>query len=209
MSSPQLDTPQRGFSFREDGPLDMRMDNSVGVSAAQWLNEAPEADIARVIRELGEERFARRIARSIVQARPLSGTVQLAEVVAAAVPGGHRPQARHPATRTFQAIRMFVNAELDELRAGLSAAFDVLCEGGRLAVISFHSLEDRIVKRAFRAWCKPPALPRRLPVRHVEAQVPARHVTGPLRPGAPEIRNNPRARSAVLRVIEKTVAAPG
>lgn len=202
VSSPQLDAAARGFSFLKDGPLDMRMDPESGESAADWLNRADEADIARVLKDYGEERFARRIARAIIAARPLATTVQLAEAVAQAVPS-RGAQPKHPATRTFQAVRMFVNAELDELEQGLQAAFDALAPGGRLAVISFHSLEDREVKHTFRSWTRPPSLPRRVPVRHQDQRTQARDVAGPLRPSDAELARNPRARSATLRVIEK------
>jgi len=201
VSSPQLDDPARGFSFRFDGPLDMRMDTSRGVSAAQWLDAASEAEIARVLREYGEERFARRIAAAIVAARPLATTGELVEVVRAAVPRG--TPGKHEATRTFQAIRMAVNEELPEIEAGRAQAFASLRPGGRLAVISFHSLEDRLVKRFFRARCTAPALPRRLPVRGVEARAEARLLTSGVTASETEVRANPRARSARLRVLEK------
>jgi 16S rRNA (cytosine1402-N4)-methyltransferase len=202
VSSPQLDDAERGFSFRLHGPLDMRMDPTAGESAAQWLNRADEAEIARVLKEYGEERFARRIARAIVAARPLHDTVALADVVAAAVPGRGQP-GKHPATRTFQAVRIFVNRELEELEQGLQEAFSVLAPGGRLAVISFHSLEDRMVKVYFRTLTRPPAVPRRVPLPQSQLRQPARDVAGPLRPGIRELDANPRARSATLRVIEK------
>ncbi|GIR63616.1 MAG: ribosomal RNA small subunit methyltransferase H [Pseudomonadota bacterium] len=208
VSSPQLDDAQRGFSFRHDGPLDMRMDPSQGVGAAEWLNSAEESDIADVIWRYGEERRSRRIAKAIVSARPLHTTQQLAEVVAKSVPRTHRPAtkaSKHPATKTFQAIRIFINDELNELKQGLQAAFDNLATGGRLAVISFHSLEDREVKRAFKALSRPPALPRRLPVPENQAAVSGRLVSGPIRAGHAELQENPRARSATLRVIERVV----
>ena len=208
VSSPQLDDAQRGFSFRHDGPLDMRMDPSQGVGAAEWLNSAEESDIANVIWRYGEERRSRRIANAIVSARPLHRTQQLAEVVAKSVPRTHRPAtkaSKHPATRTFLAIRIFINDELNELKQGLQAAFDNLATGGRLAVISFHSLEDREVKRAFKALSRPPALPRRLPVPENQAAVSGRLVSGPIRAGHAELQENPRARSATLRVIERVV----
>ena len=208
VSSPQLDDAQRGFSFRHDGPLDMRMDPSQGVGAAEWLNSAEESDIANVIWRYGEERRSRRIANAIVSARPLHTTQQLAEVVAKSVPRTHRPAtkaSKHPATKTFQAIRIFINDELNELKQGLQAAFDNLATGGRLAVISFHSLEDREVKRAFKALSRPPGLPRRLPVPENQAAVSGRLVSGPIRAGHAELQENPRARSATLRVIERVV----
>jgi 16S rRNA (cytosine1402-N4)-methyltransferase len=201
VSSPQLDDPSRGFSFRFDGPLDMRMDTSRGITAAEWLNTAPEADIAMALREYGEERHARRIAAAIVAARPLVTTARLVEVVRAAQPRG--TPGKHEATRTFQAVRMAVNDELREIETGLALAFASLAPGGRLAVISFHSLEDRLVKRFFRDRCTPPALPRRLPVRGVEARAEARLVTSGVTASDAETRANPRARSARLRVLEK------
>jgi len=200
-SSPQLDDARRGFSFRFDAPLDMRMDTSGGESAAEWLNDASEQDIARVLREYGEERYARRVAAAIVAARPVHSTAQLSALVSRAQP--RSTPGKHDATRVFQAIRMQVNQELPELQAGLVAAFGVLRPGGRLAVISFHSLEDRLVKRYFRDRSRPPQLPRRLPVRAAASQAEARIVAGPLQPGEAEIRANPRARSALLRVLEK------
>jgi len=201
VSSPQLDDPSRGFSFRFDGPLDMRMDTSQGPTAAQWLDTAAEADIARALREYGEERHARRIAACIVAARPLTTTRQLVEVVRAAQPRG--TPGKHEATRTFQAIRMAVNEELPEIEAGLTLAFARLVPGGRLAVISFHSLEDRLVKQFFRARCAPPPMPRRLPVRGAGLPAEARLVTRGVTAGDAETRHNPRARSARLRVLER------
>ena len=201
VSSAQLEAPERGFSFQVDGPLDMRMDRRQALTAADWLNEAGVDELARVLREYGEERQARRISRAIVAARPLSTTGELARVVAAA-----RPQPRrriHEATRVFQAIRIFVNQELDELKRGLEGVFSRLAVGGRLAVISFHSLEDRIVKRYFRARSSPPRLPREIPARSDELRTDARIVAGPLRAGPAEVARNPRARSAVLRVLER------
>ncbi|MDA1073948.1 MAG: 16S rRNA (cytosine(1402)-N(4))-methyltransferase RsmH [Proteobacteria bacterium] len=201
VSSPQLDTPERGFSFRFDGPLDMRMDPTSGVSAAEWLNTAREADIARVLKDFGEERHARRIARSIVDARPLHTTTDLKEAVGRTMP--RSTKGKHDATRVFQAVRIYVNAELDEIAEGMQQLFALLAKGGRLGVISFHSLEDRVVKRFFKALSQPPALPRRLPVRDDQAAAPARLIAGPLRPGLSEERANKRARSAILRVVER------
>ena len=201
VSSPQLENPERGFSFLRDGPLDMRMDPAGGESAADWLNRAPEREIARVIADYGEERFARRIARAIVRARPLRRTAELAEVVARAVPT--REPGKHPATRTFQAIRIHVNRELEALRTALAQAVEALAPGGRLVVISFHSLEDRIVKRFLRAEARPappaPGLP-------LPCEPRLRLVGGPVRPGAAEVAANPRARSAVLRAAERVAA---
>ncbi|MEZ5552555.1 MAG: 16S rRNA (cytosine(1402)-N(4))-methyltransferase RsmH [Pseudomonadales bacterium] len=202
VSSPQLDEAHRGFSFRSNGPLDMRMDPSRGVTAAEWLNEADEKDIALVLHKLGEERFARRIARAIVAGRPLTETGQLADLISAAVPAAARGR-RHDATRSFQAIRMHVNNELEEIQSGLDTVFEHLRIGARLAVISFHSLEDRLVKQTFRRWSSPPVLPRRLPVKASANPAPARLVGKPVRASDREITANPRARSATLRVLER------
>lgn len=208
VSSPQLDVAERGFSFAKDGPLDMRMDPDRGESAARWLARADEKDIADVLWTLGEERMSRRIARAIVATRaqkPLERTAQLADLVASVVPRGK--DRSHPATRSFQAIRIHVNRELGDLEDGLEAAFSRLKPGGRLAVISFHSLEDRIVKRYIAARAKAPPANRRLP----EAQgfVPTlRSVGGAQKAGGPELAANPRSRSAVLRVAER-IAADG
>ena len=208
VSSPQLDDPERGFSFLRDGPLDMRMDPDAGRPASAWLAAADAGEIADVLWRLGEERFSRRIARAIVSARqqaPLETTAQLARVVAAAVP--RREPGKHPATRAFQAIRIHVNGELEELQAGLAAAVPALAPGGRLAVISFHSLEDRIVKRFFRAESRPSdGLPPDLPVRGMAPPARLRTVGKPVHPGAGEIDANPRARSAVLRAAERVAA---
>jgi 16S rRNA (cytosine1402-N4)-methyltransferase len=203
VSSPQLDDPARGFSFLNDGPLDMRMDRSHGRSAAQWLAEAEEEEIAAVIHEYGEERFARRIARAIVARRriePIVATRDLADLVAQTCP--IKEKRKHPATRTFQAIRIFINSELEELSACLGAALRVLAKGGRLVVISFHSLEDRIVKRFLRDAAQGPRLPRGLPVPHREVEGPLRILGKSLRASAAEVDANPRARSAVMRVAE-------
>ncbi len=200
VSSPQLEDPARGFSFLREGPLDMRMDPAAGESAADWLARAPEREIARVLRDYGEERYARRIARAIVRARPLRTTRELAEVVAAAVP--RREPGRHPATRTFQAVRIHVNRELEALRAGLEQAVEALAPGGRIAVISFHSLEDRIVKRFLRARARPAS-----PAPGLPAPPPTLRLLGrPRRPGEAEVAANPRARSAVLRAAERLAA---
>lgn len=205
VSSPQLDEPARGFSFRHDGPLDMRMDPASGVSAAQWINAAPEEEISRVLHEYGEERYARRIARVIVRERaqsPLATTRQLAELIARAVPS--RERSKDPATRSFQAIRIFINRELEEIEQMLPQAVQALAPGGRLAVISFHSLEDRIVKRFLRAQAKGEELPLELPVRASEIQARLKLVGKAVRASAAEVQRNPRARSAVLRVAERT-----
>ncbi|MDX1610488.1 MAG: 16S rRNA (cytosine(1402)-N(4))-methyltransferase RsmH [Halofilum sp. (in: g-proteobacteria)] len=209
VSSPQLDDAARGFSFRHDGPLDMRMDPAAGPSAADWLATVDEHELKDVIRSLGEERFAGRIARAIVAARaeaPIATTGRLAEIVAGAVP--RRERERHPATRTFQALRMRVNAELEALDAGLAAIPAVLAPGGRLAVISFHSLEDRRVKRFLRAQAGGTAAPMRdargrtLPVAEERTAV-LRSVGRPQTPTSAEAQANPRARSARLRVAER------
>lgn len=208
VSSPQLDDPARGFSFRTEGPLDMRMDTSRGESAADWLNRAAEQEIADVLYQLGEERYARRIARAILRTReatPITTTKQLAEIVAGAVPT--RERSKDPATRSFQAIRLHINRELDELRETLPQALDVLAPHGRLVVISFHSLEDRIVKQFMRTQEKGQELPLDLPVRHVEIQSRLKVIGKPVRASDDEVRRNPRARSAVLRVAEIPEAA--
>lgn len=208
VSSPQIDEARRGFSFRGDGPLDMRMDPQHGLSAAQWLQTATEAQIREVIRDYGEERFAKQIAAAIVAARargPVDTTRKLAALVAEAVPA--REPRQDPATRTFQALRIHLNQELEELSLVLPQCVALLRAGGRLAVISFHSLEDRIVKRFMRAQSTADALPERLPVRAAELpQPPLRLVGRPQRATADEVARNPRARSAVLRVAERTEA---
>ena len=204
VSSPQLDDPERGFSFLNDGPLDMRMDPSVGQSAAEWINTADEADIATVLWEYGEERFSRRMARAIVNRRaeqPFTRTADLAEVIKVANPAWEKH--KHPATRAFQGIRIFINRELEDLADGLRAALDVLAPGGRLAVISFHSLEDRQVKQFMRREAKGAPLPRHLPVRDADIQVSLNLIGKAIKPSAEEVAANPRARSAVLRVAEK------
>ena len=208
VSSPQLDEPARGFSFQHDGPLDMRMDPDHGQSAAAWLAVVGADELADVLWRLGEERYSRRIARAVIAARneaPIDGTARLATIVAGAVP--RREPGRHPATRTFQAIRIHVNDELEALRRALVATVPALAAGGRLAVISFHSLEDRIVKRFMRDLSRPrDDLPPDLPVRDVTPVAQLRLVGKPQRPGPDEVASNPRARSAVLRVAERLAA---
>jgi len=202
VSSPQLDDAARGFSFRFDAPLDMRMERD-GPSARDWLNAASEEELEKVFKEYGEERYARRIARAIVRRRQtaaVSSTVDLVEIIEAAQPKPDRH--KHAATRVFQAVRIKVNDELEELRRGLAAAFYLLMPGGRLAVISFHSIEDRIVKRTFTEWVKGPAVPRRLPIQGEVGGV-ANWVVRSQRADAHELSVNPRARSALLRVVEK------
>ena len=205
VSSPQLDEPARGFSFAREGPLDMRMDTTRGETAAEWLMRADEQDIQRVIRDYGEERFARQIAAAIVAARgrePLRTTRQLAEIVGRAV--RTREPGQHPATRTFQALRIHVNQELEELALALPRALGLLAAGARLAVISFHSLEDRLVKNFIREHATADKLPRGVPVRAADLPAaPLRPVGRAIKPTEAEVRRNPRARSAVLRVAEK------
>jgi 16S rRNA (cytosine1402-N4)-methyltransferase len=209
VSSPQLDDPARGFSFRFDAPLDMRMDPGGGVTAAEWLAHAAEAEIREVIKNHGEERFAKQIAAAIVAARargPVGNTRQLAALVAEAVPA--RGSHQDPATRTFQALRIHLNQELEELSLALPQCQKLLKPAGRLVVISFHSLEDRIVKRFMRNNARPDPLPRRLPLRAHELPQPKVKLLGrALRPSAAEIAANPRSRSAVMRIAERTAAA--
>ena len=206
VSSPQLDVAERGFSFGKDGPLDMRMDPESGESAAQWLARADEREIADVLWTYGEEKQSRRIARAIVARRatqPFARTADLASVIASVMPRGDKI---HPATRSFQAIRIHINRELADLELGLDAALACLKPGGRLAVISFHSLEDRIVKQFINKHAKAPPANRRLPV--AETFVPTLRAIGSGQKGEPdEVATNPRARSAVLRVAEKLEAA--
>ena len=205
VSSPQIEDAARGFSFRHDGPLDMRMDPQTGESAAQWLARAEEQQIREVIRDYGEERFAKQIAAAIVAVRrrePLVRTRQLADLVAAAV--RTREPGQDPATRTFQALRIHVNRELEEVSLMLPSALERLERGGRLVIISFHSLEDRIVKRFLQAAARP-EVPRGLPLREHEMPQPALRIIGrALRASEQETRRNPRARSAILRVAERT-----
>ncbi len=207
VSSPQLDDPARGFSFRADGPLDMRMDPHAGHSAAEWLASAEEQQIREVIRDYGEERFAKQIAAAIVAARrrePLLRTRQLADLVGEAV--RTREPGQDPATRTFQALRIHLNRELEEVSVMLPQALARLAPGGRLALISFHSLEDRIVKRFMQAAARP-EMPRGLPLRASEMPQPALKLIGrAIKPSQQETRANPRSRSAVLRVAERTAA---
>jgi 16S rRNA (cytosine1402-N4)-methyltransferase len=204
VSSAQLDDPGRGFSFTQAGPLDMRMDPASGESAADWLNRAAERDIAEVLFTLGEERHARRIARAIVTERaayPITDTLQLAELVSRAAPRTERH--KHPATRSFQAIRIFINRELEELTSCLEQCLRVLAPAGRLAVISFHSLEDRIVKRFIRDHSRLPAPDPRAPWLEPQGKPQLRAVGKATQPSEQEVRENPRARSAVLRVAER------
>ncbi len=207
VSSFQLDTAERGFSFREEAPLDMRMDPTAGPTAAEVVNELEAKELIRIFREYGEERWAGRIARRIVRVRqedPLRTTRQLAELVRQVVPGGTVPSRIHPATRVFQALRIFVNGELEHVAEGVSRGLDLLKPGGRLVVISFHSLEDRIVKRIFQQEAKGCICPPRLPVCSC-GRVPLIDLLPRkgVRPGAAEVAANPRARSAVLRTARR------
>ena len=212
VSSPQLDDAARGFSFMKDGPLDMRMDDSKGMSAAEWLQRVSEQDLAWVLKTFGEERFAKKIAKAIVDYNKsavqnggecLTRTLQLAELIAQTVP--FKDKHKHPATRSFQAIRIFINAELDELEKVLASALAVLAPGGRLSIISFHSLEDRMVKHFMRKQSQGEAIPKGLPLREDQIQRNQRlKVIGKaIMPSEDEIAQNPRARSAVLRIAER------
>ena len=212
VSSPQLDDAQRGFSFRADGPLDMRMNPDQGRSAAQWLAQVSVEELKKVLRDYGDERFAAPIAKAIVARRenghPIRRTAELAAVVASAIPVRNRKDPlQHPATRTFQAIRIFVNQELAEIALILEASLSVLGPGGRLAVITFHSLEDRIVKRFMEAQAHPDRRLGRLPLRAAQLPLPRLRVLARITPSASEVQQNPRARSAHLRVAERTDAA--
>ena len=204
VSSPQLDQADRGFSFMRDGPLDMRMDTSKGQSAAEWIASADEQEIAKVIKDFGEERFARRMAAAIVRQRaenPIERTVQLAKIVAEAHPAWER--GKHPATKAFQAIRIFINRELADLDDLLHQVIDTLAIGGRLVVISFHSLEDRRVKRFIRDQHRGIKLPKNLPIPDVDRGVRLIKVGKAIKPSADEVENNVRSRSAVMRIAER------
>lgn len=209
VSSPQLDTPERGMSFRFDAPLDMRMDTTQGETAAGFLARATQSEIERVVKDYGEERFAHAIAKALVAARSEHGigrTKELAALVASVV--RTREPGQHPATRTFQALRIHVNRELEELSLALPQCFGRLAPGGRLAVISFHSLEDRIVKRFMRAGARPPEPPKDIPIRAADLPAPTLRLIGkPVFPSDAEVSANPRSRSAVLRVAEKMPGA--
>ncbi|CAX58243.1 MULTISPECIES: 16S rRNA (cytosine(1402)-N(4))-methyltransferase RsmH [Erwinia] len=210
VSSPQLDDAERGFSFMRDGPLDMRMDPTKGQSASQWLLQAEESDIAFVLKTFGEERFAKRIARAIVERnreQPMTRTKELADVIYAATPV--KDKFKHPATRSFQAIRIWVNSELEEIEQALKGALTALAPEGRLSVISFHSLEDRIVKRFMREQSRGPQVPAGIPMTEAQlAKLGGRHLKafGKMMPGDEEVKENPRARSSVLRVAERTAS---
>jgi len=206
VSSPQLDDADRGFSFLRSGPLDMRMDTSRGITARAWLAKVKPADLIRVLKKYGEEKFAKRITTAIVEIREqreIIETVDLAEIISNAIPV--KEKHKHPATRSFQAIRIFINEELQAIEQGLAGSASVLAKGGRLSVISFHSLEDRIVKRFMRDISSRPRLPAGLPVMEADIKVPYRLVDKPVVAGAKELEKNPRARSARLRVLEKTL----
>ena len=204
VSSPQLDNAERGFGFSDDGPLDMRMDTRAGMTAAEWLATAPEEDIADVIKTYGEERFAKRMASAIVKARaesPITRTKQLATIVAEANPKWE-PH-KHPATRAFQAIRIFINRELEDLEIALGHTVDALSEGGRLVVISFHSLEDRIVKRFMRDQARGQQLPKHVPVIDSDTGKTLNLVGKAVKPSTDEVQRNPRSRSVIMRVAER------
>ena len=204
VSSPQLDDAARGFGFNGDGPLDMRMDTRSGMTAAEWIASAPEQEIADVIKTYGEERFAKRMASAIVKVRvdtPITGTRQLASIIAEANPKWE-PN-KHPATRAFQAIRIFINRELEDLELALSSMVDKLVIGGRLVVISFHSLEDRIVKRFMRDQARGVQLPRHVPVVDSDAGKTLNLIGKAIKPSDEEVARNPRSRSAVMRVAER------
>lgn len=207
VSSPQLDDAERGFSFMRDGPLDMRMDPTSGISAADWLSQADVEDISFVLREYGEEKYAWRIAQAIVGSRetqPITRTAQLALLISNTVPKSHKEK-KHPATRSFQAIRIYINSELEQIKQALHAAVDTLKTGGRLVVISFHSLEDRLVKQFMRRLSKGEPVPRGLPLTDAQLQqkIPLKLIGKAIMPSEQELRLNPRARSAVLRIAEK------
>ncbi|MEL0578583.1 16S rRNA (cytosine(1402)-N(4))-methyltransferase RsmH [Pectobacterium punjabense] len=211
VSSPQLDDPERGFSFMRDGPLDMRMDPTRGLSAAEWLMKAEADDIVWVLKTFGEERFAKRIARAIVErnrTEPMTRTKELAELIAAASPV--REKHKHPATRSFQAIRIYINSELEEIERALEGALSVLAPQGRLSVISFHSLEDRIVKRFIRHQSRGPQVPAGLPLTEAQLRSQGGQTLKPvgkkLMPSEEEVAENPRARSSVLRFAERLPA---
>ncbi len=204
VSSPQLDDAERGFSFTRDGKLDMRMDTSHGIDAETWLAKVSEKELAEVLWKYGEERDSRRIARAIVEARkqtPIKTTGQLAEIVKQAIPNW--PKDKHPATRSFQAIRIFINHELDDLEQGLAQSLEALNVGGRLLVISFHSLEDRIVKHFIQHHVRGGEFPAGLPVKQEMYRPRLKQVGRAIKPSSQEIVGNPRARSAVLRIVEK------
>ncbi|GAC30864.1 16S rRNA (cytosine(1402)-N(4))-methyltransferase RsmH [Brumicola pallidula] len=206
VSSPQLDDASRGFSFQKDGPLDMRMDRSSGISAADWLNKADLEEITMVLKTFGEEKFGKRIAHAVLEQRvikPLETTAEFAQLIDKAVPV--KDKFKHPATRSFQGVRIFINGELEQLNQGLEGAVNVLKSGGRLAVISFHSLEDRVAKRFIRKLSKGKEIPRGLPItqQEIDADKMVKAMGRAIKPSAEEIALNVRCRSSVLRVAEK------
>ncbi|MDF7671215.1 16S rRNA (cytosine(1402)-N(4))-methyltransferase RsmH [Orbaceae bacterium ESL0721] len=207
VSSPQLDDPERGFSFMRDGPLDMRMDVSQGITASEWLLNSSEDEIAWVLRTFGEEKFAKRIAKAITlqnSVSPITRTVELANLIANATP--RIDKHKHPATRSFQAIRIYINSELEEVERALKASLSMLAKNGRLAVISFHSLEDRLVKQFMSKQSKGPQLPANLPLTEAEIKQYGEatfKLLGKIKPSDTEISRNPRSRSAILRIAEK------
>ncbi len=206
VSSPQLDNPDRGFSFNREGKLDMRMDTTQGIAAMRWIATIGEEELANVLWQYGEEKSSRRIARAIVKARliePIETTLQLANIIKFALPKPKKREEKHPATRSFQAIRIAINQELVELEQGLASSLAALTVGGRLAVISFHSLEDRIVKQFVRVNEKGVEPPRGLPIKGTHFDARLRSVTKPIKPSEKEVNMNPRSRSAVLRISEK------
>lgn len=206
VSSPQLDNPDRGFSFARDGKLDMRMDTSQGIDAMTWIATVSETELANVIWKYGEEKFSRRIAKAIVTTRaetPITTTAQLADIIKFAMPRPKKPKDKHPATRSFQAIRIAINQELTDLELALTQTLDVLTVGGRLAAISFHSLEDRIVKQFIKHHEKGQDIPRGLPVKGKNFSAKLKSIGKPIKPSLQELNLNPRARSAILRIAEK------
>lgn len=206
VSSPQLDDAERGFSFMREGALDMRMNPATGMSAADWVRDSSEEDIATVLWRYGEERFSRRIAKKIVQLRleePIVTTTQLANIIALAVPKSKHESGKHPATRSFQAIRIVINQELEDLQACLEASLEHLSVNGRFVIISFHSLEDRLVKRFLQRQQRGPKLPRGLPVPIDYHQVKMKMIGKPLKPSTHEVDANPRSRSAIMRIGER------
>lgn len=205
VSSPQLDQAERGFSFSKDGPLDMRMDTSSGVSAKEWINTAPVEEMKKVFKEYGEEKFALRIARGIEDYRAskqITRTLELAEIVDKACPV--KDKFKHPATRTFQAIRIFINDELGELRIALEDMYELLASGGRMSIISFHSLEDRMVKRFIKSQSIGPQVPKGIPIRADELDIKFKKIGKAIKASKEEIAANARSRSAVLRIAEKS-----
>ena len=206
VSSPQLDNPERGFSFTRDGKLDMRMDTTQGIDAMSWIAKIDEKELADVLWKYGEEKASRRIARAIVTARaekPITTTTELADIIKFALPKPKQPAEKHPATRSFQAIRIAINQELTDLELALAQCLDALKIGGRLCVISFHSLEDRIVKQFIKEFEKGRELPRGLPIKGIAYHARLKSIGKPIKPGLTETNSNPRARSAILRTAEK------